>query len=210
MFKKLNILFVILFLIILISSPVLADQIELQNGEKLRGNVQNSNLKLRTDYAEINIQTQYLNKISRENGSFVLKASENNSFSGELLTEIVFAVNGSERNISPSSLNYIDFSDNKTFNNNKGLSVTLRNGDFFFASAVENGISINTSLGSSLNLNYNNISSIEYLNNEGLYLIKRKNNSNIKSDLSGQKMIVWPAAGDMFELSFDYVRKIVF
>lgn len=113
---------------------------------------------MRINYAEINIQTQYLNKISRENGSFVLKASENNSFSGELLTKIVFSANGNERNISPSSLNYIDFSDNKGFNNNKGLSVTLRNGDFFFASAVENGISINTSLGSSINLNYNNMS----------------------------------------------------
>ena len=57
------------------STAVFADQIELQNGQKLRGEVQNDSLRLRTDYAELNLQSQYINKINRDNGGFVIRAS---------------------------------------------------------------------------------------------------------------------------------------
>ena len=209
--KKQISVFTLLFLIVFImSTAVSADQIELQNGQSLRGEVQNDSLNLKTVYAELNIQSKYINKINRENGSFVFGASENNKFSGQLLSDIIFLAKGEERTFSASEITSIDFSDNDSFSDNKQVSVNLRNGDYFFGSTVENSISINTALGSPLNVSYNNIISIEYLNKEEIYLIKRDSASNIKSDLSGQKIIIWPAAGEIVELEYDYLRKINF
>lgn len=196
------------------SGAVSADQIELQNGEKIRGEVQNESLGLQTPYAKLNIQKQYLSKINRElrNGEeiFIFRASENNRFSGQLLTEIRFLLNGSERVFAASEIRSVDFSSSSNFNANKEISISLKNGDFFFASTVENAISISTSLGSSLKINYDKLLAIEYLNNEKTYLIKRENASEIKSNLQGQKIIVWPAAAEIVELNFDYITKVNF
>lgn len=208
--KQLSIFILLIFMLSILSTAVFADQIELQNGQKLRGDVQNDSLGLETFYAELNIQRQYINKINRENGNFVFRASENNRFSGQLLSEIIFLVNGEERVFSASEITSIDFSNNDSFSDNKQLSVTLRNEDFFFGNTVENSISINTSLGSPLNISYDNIISIEYLSGEDIYLIKRDNASDIKSDLNGKKIIIWPAAGEIVELEFDYIKKINF
>lgn len=208
--RKLKTSILILLIIIVASTVVSADQIELQNGNNLRGEVQNDSILLKTNYAQLNIQSRYLNKINRENGNFVFRAAENNKFSGQLLSEIVFLANGSERKFAASEIDNINFSANDSFNNNKKLSLTLTNEDFFFASTVEENISVSTSLGSSLTLSYNNINSIEYLSGENIYLITRNNGSNIKTDLSGQKLIIWPAAAEIIELEFDYVRKITF
>lgn len=206
--KQIFVFIMLSFIVFTMSTAVFADQIELQNGQKLRGEVQNDSLLLRTDYAELNIQLRYINKLNKESGGFVIRASENNRFSGQLLTDIVFIVNGEERTFSGSEIVSVDFSDTDSFNDNQGISVSLRNGDFFFASTVENSISINTSLGSPLSINYDNIDSIDYLNGENIYLIKRKNNSEIRTSLDGQKIILWPAAAEIIELNFDYVRKI--
>jgi len=208
--KQIGIIILLSFLMFIMSTAVFADQIELQNGQKLRGNVQNDSLRLDTAYAELNIQSQYINVINRENGNFILRASENNRFSGELLTDIIFEVNGEERVFSAAEITAVDFSGSDSFSDNRGISVTLRNGDFFFASTVENSISINTSLGSPLNISYENIISIQYLSQENIYLISRNNNSDIKSDLNGQKIIIWPAAGEIIEIEFDYIDKINF
>lgn len=215
--KKLSALSIfILLLVFTISGAVSADQIELQNGEKLRGDVQNESLSLQTDYAKLNIQKQYLTKINKElvdedeEEIFVLRASENNRFSGQLLTDIRFLVNGSEQVFAASEIKSVDFSNSSTFNDNKEISVRLRNGDIFFASTVENAISVSTSLGSPLKISYDNLLSIEYLTDEESYLIKRKNASEIKSDLKDQKIIAWPAAAEIVEIKFDYITKINF
>ncbi|MFW6229681.1 MAG: hypothetical protein ACOC4L_01710 [Halanaerobium sp.] len=213
--EKKSIFFIFVLLILFLMPPtVFADQIELQNGEKLRGDVQNDSLSLQTPYAKLNVQTQYINKLKQEivdeEEIFVIRASENNKFSGQLLSEISFLVNGSERVFSASEIRSLDFSDNEAFDDNKEISVKLKNGDLFFASTVENAISINTSLGSPLNINYENLLSIEYLSNEETYLVKRKNSSDIKSELEEQKIIIWPAAAEIVEVEFDYINKITF
>ena len=206
---KVEFIMIILF-IMLFSASVSADQIELQNGNSLRGEVQNDSIQLKTNYAQLNIQIKYLNKLTRENGNFTARASENNRFSGELLSDIIVSVNGEQRNFSASEINTINFSRSDSFSNNKNLAVTLKNGDFFFANSVEESISISTSLGSSLSINYSNLNSIEYLSGEDLYLITRNNASEIKSNLSGQKIIVWPAAAEITEIDFNYIAKIQF
>lgn len=213
--KKLSVLLIFLFTILfLITGSVSADQIELQSGEKLRGQVQNESLSLQTAYARLNIQKQYLLKINKElvneEEIFILRASENNRFSGQLLTDIRFLLNGSERVYAASEIKSIDFSTSSKFNDNKEISLSLKNGDVFSASTVENAISISTSLGSPLRISYDNLLSIEYLNNEQTYLIKRKNSSEIKSKIQEQKIIVWPAAAEIVELKFDYISQIVF
>ena len=202
------ILFVLVFFIL--SANASADQIELQNGRSLRGEVQNNSIQIKTDYAELKIQSRYLSKITGENGIFTASASENNRFSGELLTEIIFSAGGNESRFSAAEIKNINFSSSDSFSDNKQLSVTLKNGDFFFASTVKDSVSINTSLGSSVNISYDNINSIEYLSGENIYLVKRKNNSELKSDLSGQKIIVWPAAAEIVELDYTYIKKINF
>lgn len=207
---KLKITLLLIIILVLFTTQIYADQIQLQSGESLRGKVLNDNLRVQTAYAEINIQTQYLNKVSAAQGNFIFKASENNQFSGNLSSQINFSVNGSQRTINAAEIKTINFSNTSSFNNNKQVSINLKNGDFFFASMVEDSLGINTSLGSALNISYQNIRSIEYLNNEDLYLIRRDNASDVKSNLSGQKFIIWPAAGEIFELDFAYVRKIVF
>ena len=208
--KKYLVTFILLFLIAVMLSPsVLADQIELQNGQQLRGEVQNSSLTLQTSYAELNLLSQYINKIDRANGSFVIRASASNRFSGQLLSDIIFRTNGREQTFSAAEINSIYFSRNDAFNDNTQISVSLRNDDFFSASTVENSISINTSLGS-LNISYNNLNSIEYLEGEDIYLIRRNNASDIKANLSDQKIIVWPAAAEIVELEFAYVSQINF
>lgn len=208
--KKYLVTFILLFLItIMLSLTVFADQIELQNGQQLRGDVQNSSLTLQTSYAKLNLQSQYINKIERENGNFVVRASASNRFSGQLLSDIIFLTNGREQTFSAAEISSVDFSDNDAFNDNTQISVSLRNDDFFSASTVENSISINTSLGS-LNISYNNLNAIEYLRGEDIYLIRRRNASNIKANLSGQNIIVWPAAGEIFKLGFEHVSEIAF
>lgn len=202
--------FIIILLILFFSVAVSADQIELQNGNSLRGEVQNDSIQMNTNYAQLNIQTRYLNKLDKENGNFTARASENNKFSGELISDIIILVNGEQRDFSASEIDTINFSGSDSFNNNKNLSVTLKNGDFFFANTVEESISINTSLGSSLSINYNNLNSIEYLSEEELYLVRRSNASEIKSNLSGKKIIVWPAAAEIIEIDFNYIDKIEF
>lgn len=206
-FKKTILFIIILFLF---TNPIYADQIRLENGEDLRGEVLNENLKIKTVYAEINIQTQYLNKISSGNQGFVFIASENNQFSGDLVSQINFSLNGKKRDINTAQIKSINFSNSSSFNNNKQAAVNLKNGDFFFASLVEDSLGIDTSLGSALNISYSNIDSIEYINNKNSHLLRRNNGSDVNSNLNGQKIIVWPAAGEIFELDFEYIRKIKF
>lgn len=208
--KQMIIFFLLFFMLIMLSTAVFADQIELQGGQKLRGDVQNDSLGLETVYAELKIQSQYINKIDKENGIFIFRTSENNRFSGHLLSDVIFLVDGEERAFSASEITSIDFSSNASFRDNKQISLTLKNGDFFFASTVDNSIGIDTSLGSPLNVSYDNIVSIEYLSGEETYSIKRDNSSDIKSDLSGQKIIIWPAAAEIVELEFGYIKKITF
>ncbi|RAK07493.1 hypothetical protein C8C77_11339 [Halanaerobium saccharolyticum] len=208
--KKHLVAFILLFLIAVMLSPaVFADQIELQNGQQLRGDVQNSSLTLQTSYAELNLQSQYINKIDRANGNFVIRASASNRFSGQLLSDITFLANGGEQTFAASEISSVDFSNSNAFNDNTQISVSLRNGDFFSASTVDNSISVNTSLGS-LNISYNNLTTIEYLSGEDIFLIRRNNASDIEANLGGQQIIVWPAAAEIVELEFDYVSEIAF
>lgn len=194
----------------LFTNTISADQIELTNGESYRGEVENSSIMIRTSYAELSIQTQYLNKIDREEGILVLRASENNRFSGEILNNISFSTNGDQRNFTPSEISSVDFSNNDPFNNNRKVTISLKNGDFFFANTVEDSISVETSLGSPLNIRYDNIISIEYLNEEDSYLIRKRDSSEVNVNFAQQRIIVWPAAGDIFELELEYITSMNF
>jgi hypothetical protein len=207
--KKITVIYLIL-IILLFTTSISADQIELTNGESYRGEVENSSIMIRTSYAELSIQTQYLNKIDREGETFTLRASENNRFSGEILNNISFSTNGDQRNFTPSEISSIDFSNNDSFNNNRKVTISLKNGDFFFANTVEDSISVETSLGSPLNIRYDNILSIEYLNEEDSYLIRKRGSSEVNVDFAQQRIIVWPAAGDIFELELEYITSMNF
>lgn len=205
--KKLIIIYLISFLVIF-SGLVLADQIELQDGNVIRGEIKNEILNMKTDYADLKLQTKYISKIVNNN-EFVVSASENNKFRGQLLTEINFK-NGGGNKYSPSEIKTISISNNDSFNGNNGISLKLKNGDSFSANNVEENLKIDTSLGSSLSISYNNISAIEYLKNEDIYLIKRKNDSKVKSDLKQKKIILWPAIGEIIEVDFKFIEKIEF
>ena len=200
----LTILFVLIF-----TTAISADQLELENGQAFRGEIRNSSIKIRTSYAEINIRSRFLKNIKQNNGSFGFRLSENNRFSGELLDNITIALDSGERNFRPAEIKAVNFSNASSFKNNKAVNVTTTNGDFFFANTVEDSISIKTSLGSPLNIKYSNISSIEYLKNEDLYLINRKNASEIKANFSQQSLILWPSAGEIFELDLNYLQKLI-
>jgi len=200
----LTILFILTF-----TTVISADQLKLQNGQSFRGEIRNSSIKIRTSYAEINIQSRFLKNIKKEAGNFVFSLSENNRFSGELLDEITIALDSSQSSYSSAEIEAVNFSNTSSFKNNKAVNITTTNGDFFFANTVEDSISIKTSLGSPLNIKYSNISSIEYLNNENIYLINRKNASEIKANFSQQSLILWPSAGEIFELDLNYLQKLV-
>ncbi|CCU79938.1 hypothetical protein HSACCH_01722 [Halanaerobium saccharolyticum subsp. saccharolyticum DSM 6643] len=200
----LTILFILTF-----TTVISADQIKLQNGQSFRGEIRNSSIKIRTSYAEISIQSRFLKNIKKEAGNFVFSLSENNRFSGELLDEITIALDSSQSSYSSAEIEAVNFSNTSSFKDNKAVNITTTNGDFFFANTVEDSISIKTSLGSPLNIKYSNISSIEYLNNENIYLINRKNASEIKANFSQQSLILWPSAGEIFELNLNYLQKLV-
>ena len=200
----LTILFILTF-----TTVISADQLKLQNGQSFRGEIRNSSIKIRTSYAEINIQSRFLKNIKKEAGNFVFSLSENNRFSGELLDEITIALDSGQSSYSSAEIEAVNFSNTSSFKNNKAVNITTTNGDFFFANTVEDSISIKTSLGSPLNIKYSNISSIEYLNNENIYLINRKNASEIKANFSQQSLILWPSAGEIFELDLNYLQKLV-
>jgi len=200
----LTILFILTF-----TTVISADQLKLQNGQSFRGEIRNSSIKIRTSYAEINIQSRFLKNIKKEAGNFVFSLSENNRFSGELLDEITIALDSSQSSYSSAEIEAVNFSNTRSFKDNKAVNITTTNGDFFFANTVEDSISIKTSLGSPLNIKYSNISSVEYLNNENIYLINRKNASEIKADFSQQSLILWPSAGEIFELNLNYLQKLV-
>lgn len=207
--KNKYLLILILFFVLFFTASVYADQVELQNGQSVRGQVQNNNIEVRTSYAEINIQSRFLKSIKRQNGSFVFRLSENNRFSGELLNNISIRSDSGERSFSPADIEAVNFSNTSSFKNNRGVNVTATNGDFFFANTVEDSISIKTSLGSPLNISYDNIVSIEYLSSEDLYLINRKNASEVKANFSQQRLILWPSAGEIFEMDLNYLQKLV-
>jgi hypothetical protein len=200
----LTILFILTF-----TTVISADQLKLQNGQSFRGEIRNSSIKIRTSYAEINIQSRFLKNIKKEAGNFVFSLSENNRFSGELLDEITIALDSGQSSYSSAEIEAVNFSNTSSFKNNKAVNITTTNGDFFFANTVEDSISIKTSLGSPLNIKYSNISSIEYLNNENIYLINRKNAAEIKAEFSQQSLILWPSAGEIFELDLNYLQKLV-
>jgi len=201
----LTILFILTF-----TTVISADQLKLQNGQSFRGEIRNSSIKIRTSYAEINIQSRFLKNIKKEAGNFVFSLSENNRFSGELLDEITIALDSGQSSYSSAEIEAVNFSNTSSFKNNKAVNITTTNGDFFFANTVEDSISIKTSLGSPLNIKYSNISSIEYLNNENIYLINRKNAAEIKAEFSQQSLILWPSAGEIFELDLNFLQKLVF
>ena len=207
--KNKYLLILILFFVLFFTASVYADQVELQNGQSVRGQVQNNNIEVRTSYAEINIQGRFLKSIKNENGGFVFRLSENNRFSGELLNNITIASDSGERTFSPAEIETVNFSNTSSFKNNKGVNVTTTNGDFFFANTVEDSISIKTSLGSPLNISYSNIVSIEYLSSEDLYLINRRNASEVKANFSQQRLILWPSAGEIFEMDLNYLQKLI-
>lgn len=207
--KNKYLLILTLLFILVFTSAISADQVELQNGQAVRGEVQNNNIGVGTSYAEINIQSRFLKSIKNENGGFLFRLSENNRFSGELLNNITIASDSGERTFSPAEIETVSFSNTSSFKNNKGVNVTTTNGDFFFANTVEDNISIKTSLGSPLNIQYSNIVSIEYLKNEDLYLINRKNASEVKANFSQQRLILWPSAGEIFEMDLNYLQKLI-
>lgn len=207
--KNKYLLILTLLFILMFTSTISADQLELQGGQAIRGTVQNNNIRLRTSYADINIQSRFLKSIKRENGSFLFRLSENNRFSGELLNNITIAADSGDRTFNPAEIEAVNFSNTSNFKNNKGVNVTTTNGDFFFANTVEDSISIQTSLGSPLNIQYSNIASIEYLKNEDIYLINRKNASEVKANFSQSKLILWPSAGEIFELDLNYLQKLI-
>jgi hypothetical protein len=203
------VLFLFLFLFIL-NGTVAADQLTLTNGKSYRGEILTNSFSLKTEYAEINIQTQYLSKITRKNTLFILKAAENNKFSGQLQGTIKFRSDSQELNINLQDLSSLDFSQTAKFSNNKAVSVSLTNNDYFSANTVENGININTSLGSPLNIPFSKLISIEYLAAKDVYLIKRQNDSAVEATFSQNKIVLWPAAGEIFELNLNYLKKMTF
>ena len=207
--KKIVISTILIMMLIFFSSTVMADQLRLQNGENYRGELLNDSLRIRTDYAEINIQSNYLNNIIREDGSFVLRAVENNRFRGELLSELRFETQNGVITVSSGELHSLEFRSSSRFDNNKQASITTKNRDFFFANLMSDSISIQTALGSPLNVNFNNIISIEYLADEELYLINRENAEDIKAKFAQEKLIVWPAAGEIFELELKHLQRLV-
>ncbi|ADQ15745.1 hypothetical protein [Halanaerobium hydrogeniformans] len=209
MTKKILISTILIILLVIFSSSVIADQLRLQNGENYRGELLNDSLRIKTDYAEINIQSSYLNNIIRENEKIVLRAVENNRFRGELLSELRFDTQNGVITVSGSEVHSLEFRSSSRFNNNKRASITTKNKDFFFANLMTESISIKTSLGSPLNINFNNIISIEYLEDEELYLINRENAEDIKAEFAQEKLIVWPAAGEIFELELKHLQRLV-
>lgn len=206
--KYKTLLILTLVFILTWTTAAAADQIKLQSGQNLRGKIRNNSIKLRTSFADIIIQSRFIKSIKQEAGGFVFRLSENNRFSGQLLDKITIALDSGTSSFSPAEINSINFSNTSSFKNNKAVNITTTNDDFFFANTVEDSISIKTSLGSPLNIKYSNISSIEYLKNENLYLINRKNASEIKANFSQQKLILWPSAGEIFELDLSYLYKL--
>lgn len=207
--KNKYLLILTLIFILVFTMTVSAGQLTLQNGQSLRGTIKNNNIRLKTSYAEITIQSRFLKYIKKENGKFLFRLSENNRFSGELLEDIKIAADSGNRSFSPAEIESVNFSDPSSLKNNKGFNITTKNGDFFFANTVEDSISIQTSLGSPLNIQYNNIISIEYIKNEDLYLIKRQNASELKANFSQSKLILWPSAGEIFEMDLNYLQKLI-
>ncbi len=208
--RKIIYIFSLLLLIIFTTTfMAAADKITLQNGESYRGELLNDSLKLKTSYAEINIQSNYLNQIiKQEDNLFLLKAVEKNSFSGDLLSDLRFSSNGEELVINKEDLKLLDLSSSHSFSNNKAISITINNGDYFYANLMVESISIKTSLGSPLNIKFSNINIIEYLKDEKLYLIDRKQGDDIKAEFAQNKLIVWPAAGEIFELDLNYLQRL--
>lgn len=206
--KNIRKISLILLLLFLFTTPIFADQMELQDGTVLRGEVNNSSISLKNAYAQINIQTQFINKIDSNNGGFIFSLSEKNKFSGEITNNISFKGSSGVESYNASNIKSIVFSNSSSFNDNKKISVTTNNGDFFYANPVEDGINIKTSLGSPLTIKYSNIAGIEYLNSEDLYLIRRRNAAEVKADFAQQKIILWPAAGEIFEFDLNYLRNL--
>ncbi|MFW6000973.1 MAG: hypothetical protein ACOCQE_01265 [Halanaerobium sp.] len=199
----------LLLLILSFTFMVSADKITLQNGDSYRGELLNDNLKIKTSYAEVNIQSSYLNQIIKEeNEVFLIKAVENNRFSGDLLSDLRFSSDGEELVINKEDLKLLDLSSPQSFNDNKAVSVTVKNGDYFYANSMVDSISVQTSLGSPINIKFSSINSIEYLKNEELYLIKRKQGDDIKAEFAQNKLVVWPAAGEIFELDLNHLQRL--
>lgn len=183
--NKIYVISLLLLIIFTTTFMVSADKITLQNGDSYRGELLNDSLKIRTSYAEINIQSNYLNQIVKEeNNLFLLKAVENNRFSGNILGNLRFSSDGEELVINKEDVKLLDLSSPQGFNDNKSVSIKINNGDYFYANLMVESISIQTSLGSPLNVKFSNINSIEYLKNENLYLIDRKQGEDIKANFA--------------------------
>jgi len=196
-------------LILLVSFSAAADELVLSTGERYKGELLNDSLKIKTEYAEFNLDTTYLIRVEKRDNNFYLKLTDNSHYQAAILNELRFAISAQELQIKPAQLKSLSLKTKDNYSSKADLVLTTINGDFFKANFVEEKISIKTKLNAPFDLFLNNLIMVERLGSD-LFSFKLKDGRELEAQFAQETIIIWPKGAELIEFKLKQLQKMNF
>lgn len=196
-------------LILLVSFSAAADELILSTGERYKGELLNDSLKIKTDYAEFNLDATYLVRVEKRGNDFYLKLKDNSHYQAAILNEFRFAASEQELRIEPAQLKSLILKTKDNLSSQADLDLTTVSGDFFKANFVEERISIKTKLNAPFDLFLNNIIMVERIGSD-LFSFKLKDGRKLEAQFAQETIIIWPQAAELIEFKLKELQKMSF
>lgn len=162
--KKTLLCLLILFINLTLFSQTKAN-VKMLNGDEIPCSIMTETLDLVTDYGELSFETKYIKTIQFPEpgkGNTILNTIFSESFRGFITNDIIrLNVYGSEMEIRKAKINNITFMNETQQAVDFKITVSLRNGDAFYATPADSIINIQTSYGE-VKLPFENMSEISF------------------------------------------------
>lgn len=198
---------IVALLIFLVSFSAAADEIVLSNGESYKGKLLNDSLKIKTEYAEFNLDSNYLIRVEKRDDKFYLRLKDNNHYQADILNELRFESSAETLILNPAELMNLSLSSTNNYDSSHNLSVITINGDFFEANFVEESISIKTKLNAPFELSLKDIVRIERIDSD-LFRFKLKDGRELEAQFAQETIIIWPKAAELIEFKLKQLQKM--
>jgi len=162
---KKTILCLLLFLISITTFSQIKANVKMLNGDEIPCDIMTETLDLVTDYGELSFETKYIKTIQFPEpgkGNTILNTIFGEAFRGFITNDIIrLNVYGSEMEIRKAKINNITFLNEPQQAKDYKITVSLRNGDAFYATPADSIINIQTSYGE-VKLPFENMSEISF------------------------------------------------
>lgn len=197
----------ICLLIFALSFSAAADEIVLNNGDSYQGELLNESLKVRTDFAEFELQSDFLLQADRQDEQFDLNLKKDNSYLAQILSELQFKTSSRELKVSPSQLKSLSLKSRDQYSSQSNFSLTTINEDYFTGNFVEESIRIKSDLNSAFELKLKDIAAIERLDSQ-FFLFSLRDGRELKAQFAQKTIIIWPTAAELIEFDLGQLQKM--